>query len=118
MWYKGNLCRQISLVKQGKSHIWLRLNQTLGITDRDLYLCAICIPPVDSPFFEENIFDTLHSEIAYFQAQGNMLLTGDLKGEQELNLMSWIHRATTMYLVRPPFLPHQPSPVGTTLSLK
>ena len=66
--------------KQGKSHIWLRLDQTLGITDRDLYLCAIYISPVDSPYFEEDIFETLHSEITYFQAQGNMLLTGDLNG--------------------------------------
>ena len=80
VWYKGDLCRQISVVKQGKSHIWLRLDQTLGITDRNLYVCAIYIPPVDSPYFEEDIFETLHSEIAYFQAQGNVLLTGDLNG--------------------------------------
>ena len=73
MWYKGDLCCQISPVKQGESHIWLRLDQTLGITDRALYLCAIYIPP-------EDIFETLHSEIAYFHAQGNMLLTGDLNG--------------------------------------
>jgi len=78
VWYKEDLCSQISTVKQGKSHIWLRIDQTLGITDRDLYLCAIYIPPVDSPYFEEDIFDTLHSETAYFQAQGNVLLTGDL----------------------------------------
>ena len=55
------------------------LDQTLGITDRDLYLCAIYIPPVDSPYFEDDIFD-LHSEIPYFQAQGNVFLTGDLYG--------------------------------------
>ena len=58
----------------------MRLDQTLGITDRDLYLCGIYIPPVDSPYFEEDIFDTLHSDIAYLQAQGNELLTGDLNG--------------------------------------
>lgn len=58
VWYKGDLL--ISPVKQGKSHIWLRLDQTLGITDRDLYLCAIYIPPVDSPYFEEDTFETLH----------------------------------------------------------
>ena len=80
MWYKGDLCCQISPVKQGKSHIWLRLDQTLDITDRDLYLCAIYIPLVDSPYFEEDIFETLHSEIAYFQAQGKILITGDLSG--------------------------------------
>ncbi|XP_044033496.1 uncharacterized protein LOC122867160 isoform X1 [Siniperca chuatsi] len=34
----------------------------------------------DSPYYEEDIFETLHSEIAHFQAQGNVLLTGDLKG--------------------------------------
>ena len=80
VWYKGDLCHQISPVKQGKSHIWLRLAQTLGIADRELYLYAMYIHPVDSPYFEEYIFDTLHSEIADFQAQGNVLLTGDLNG--------------------------------------
>ena len=84
MWYKGDLCHKISPVNQGKSHIvnqpWLRLDQTLGITDRDLHLCAIYIPPVDYPYFEEDIFDTLHSEIAYVQAQEKVLLSGDLNG--------------------------------------
>lgn len=78
MWYKINICCQISPINS-KSHIWLRLDQTLGITDRNLYVCAIYIPPVD-PHFEEDIFETLHSEITYFQAQGKVLLTGDLNG--------------------------------------
>lgn len=52
VWYKGDLCLQISPVKQGKSHFWLRLHQTLGITDRDLNLCAIYIPPVNSHYFD------------------------------------------------------------------
>ena len=86
VWYKGDLCHQVSPVKQGKSHIWLRLDQTLGIADRVLYLCAICIPPVDSPNFEEDIFDTIHSEIADFQAQGNVLLTGDLNEQTGIEL--------------------------------
>ena len=58
----------------------IRLDQTLGITERNLYLFAIYIPPVDSPYFEDDIFENLHSEIAYFQAQGNVFLTGDLYG--------------------------------------
>lgn len=60
-----DLCPQISPVKQGKSHIWLRLDQTFGITDKDIYLCAMYTLPVDSPYFEEDNFDILHSEIAH-----------------------------------------------------
>ena len=41
VWYKESLCHHISPVKQGKSYIWLRLDQTLGITDRDIYVLFI-----------------------------------------------------------------------------
>ena len=78
VWYKENLSSQITPEKQGKSHIWLKLDKSLGITDRDLYLCALYIPPVDSPYFDDNIFETLSSEITHFQAQGNVILFGDL----------------------------------------
>ena len=99
-----------------KSHVWLRLDQTQDTTDRDLYLCVIYIRPVDSPYFEEEIFYTLHSEIGDFQAQGNVLLTGDLNGQTGIEPDVMDPQATTMYLVRPSCLPHQPSPVGTTLT--
>lgn len=36
------------------------------------------MPPTESPYFEEDIFETLHREINHFQAQGNVLLCGDL----------------------------------------
>ena len=36
--------------------------------------------PVIYPYFEEDMFETLHSGIIYFQAQRNVLLPGDLNG--------------------------------------
>ena len=78
VWYKEEFHSQITPEKQGKSHIWLKLDKSLGITDRDLYLCALYIPPIDSPYYDDNIFETLHSEITNFQAQGHVILFGDL----------------------------------------
>lgn len=46
--------------------------------EKDIYLCAIYIPPVESPYYYEEIFSILLTEITHFQAQGNVLLHGDL----------------------------------------
>nr|WPH61295.1 reverse transcriptase [Somniosus microcephalus] len=78
VWYKGELDKHISPVKQGKSHVWLKLDKNIGIAKKDVYLCAIYIPPIDSPYFEEELFDTLHMEISHFQAQGKVIICGDL----------------------------------------
>ncbi|KAG1932341.1 kinesin-like protein KIF13A [Pimephales promelas] len=47
-------------------------------TDEDMYLCATYIPPYESPYYNEDIFPTLQSEIVYFQSVGSVLLMGDL----------------------------------------
>ncbi|KAK3562981.1 hypothetical protein QTP86_013199 [Hemibagrus guttatus] len=38
----------------------------------------IYIPPSDSPYYDEEIFPQLHTETCSFQAQGNVLICGDL----------------------------------------
>ena len=35
-------------------------------------------PPIESPYFNEDIFSTIEEEISHFQAQGSVLITGDL----------------------------------------
>lgn len=41
-------------------------------------MCAIYIPPSESPYYNEEIFDTIQEQIIYFQTQGNVLVCGDL----------------------------------------
>ncbi len=61
----------------GKYYIWLKLKKELLLTDRELFVCTIYIPPSESPYSSEDTFLTLETEISYFQAQGNVLICGD-----------------------------------------
>ena len=78
LWYRGDLAKHITTVQQGKTHIWLKISQTIGTCDKNIYLCAAYTPPSESPYFNEEFFNTLHTEIVHFQAQGNVMVCGDL----------------------------------------
>jgi len=76
IWYKSDLHIQIDPIKMGKYCIWLKLKNELLLADRELFVCAIYIPPSESPYFSEDTFHTLETEISHFQAQGNALICG------------------------------------------
>jgi len=76
VWCREDLAKHISTVSVGKFHCWLKINQ-IGISTKEIYLCAIYIPPADSPYHEEEYLNNIHTEISHFQAQGNVLLCGD-----------------------------------------
>lgn len=78
VWFKDHLWHYIQPVKKGKTHIWIKLKRELLCLDEDLYLCATYIPPYESPYYNDDIFSTLQSEIIYFQSLGSVLLMGDL----------------------------------------
>lgn len=77
LWYKEDLAKHISVITLGKFHCWLKLNNQIGISTTDTYLCAIYIPPAESPYHDEEYLNNIHTEISRFQAQGNVLLCGD-----------------------------------------
>ena len=60
------------------STIWIKISKNITGTDRDLFLCTVYIPPIDSPYYSEETFPNLHTQICRFQAQGNVLICGDL----------------------------------------
>ncbi len=78
VWFKEHLWQYIQPVKKGTTHIWIKLKKEILCLDEDLYLCASYIPPRESPYYNEDIFSTLQSEIIYFQSLGPVLLMGDL----------------------------------------
>lgn len=78
IWYKANLVQYIELIKKGEFSIWLKIKKDLITTDKDVFLCAAYIPPSQSPYFNEDSFSILEDEISYFQAQGSVLICGDL----------------------------------------
>ena len=48
------------------------------MTDKNVFLCATYIPPSESTYFNEESFSILEGEISHFQAQGKVLVCGDL----------------------------------------
>lgn len=77
IWHKLEIDKYIQLIKKEESHVWLKINNQLSQTTKDIFLCALYIPPSESPYYNENIFETLHSQINHFQALGSVLVCGD-----------------------------------------
>lgn len=78
VWFKDHLQQYIQPMKKGKTHIWIKIQKEILCLDEDLYLCSTYIPPYESPYYNEDIFSILQSEINYFQSRGSVLLMGDL----------------------------------------
>ena len=78
IWYKANLVQYIKLIKKREFSILIKIKKDLITTDKDVFLCAAYIPPSQSPYFNEHSFSILEDEISYFQAQGSVLICGDL----------------------------------------
>lgn len=106
IWYKENLTQQIQLIKKGKYHIWLKISDNTTY-NQPLFLCAIYIPPPNSPYCEENAFEKLQNEILHFQTKGYTLICGDFNartgrdkdfistvGDDHISELSAIHTET------------------------
>lgn len=77
IWYKSELTHCIKLIKTGAFFIWLEINKELTLTQKNVFLCAAYIPPIESPYFKEDMFSTLEDEINHFQARGHIVVCGD-----------------------------------------
>ncbi len=75
IWTKSEL--SIELVKREQYHLWLKIKKGIISTSQPVFLCAIYIPPLESPYFQEETFQNIEQEISHFQAQGNVLLMVD-----------------------------------------
>ncbi len=61
--------------------MWLKIKKGIISTSQPVFLCAIYIPPHESSYFQEETFPNIEQEISHFQAQGNVLLMGDLNSK-------------------------------------
>ncbi len=84
IWYKSKFHNHINTVKQGKCYTWLKIHKELLSSRKDIFLCAIYIPPSESPYYSEDTLSTLEEETSHFQAQGNVLICGDLNARTGL----------------------------------
>ena len=78
IWFKTELTHAIKQIKIGPFFIWLEINKSLTSTEKNVFLCATYIPPIESPYFKEDMFSTLEEDITHFQASGQIIVCGDL----------------------------------------
>ena len=74
-------------MKESNFTVWFKLCKDVLSTLRDLYICAVYIPPQNSTYYKNNYdtldpesvtpIDHLENEIAQFQDTGDILLLGD-----------------------------------------
>ena len=58
-------------------YIWCKLDKSFFHLEKDIFLCAIYIPPRDSPYFNPDTFLDLENDIAKFSNEGHVMLSGD-----------------------------------------
>lgn len=78
VWYKEELHDNITAIKKGESHIWIRISSSILASQSNIYLCAAYIAPPESPYFIPDIYEVLQSEVIHFQSLGQVLILGDL----------------------------------------
>ena len=67
----------IKLISHRNNFLWTKLDKTFLHIEKDIFLCAVYIPPRDSPYFNPDIFDELQNDITKFSSKGFGLLEGD-----------------------------------------
>lgn len=76
--FKLAIKQSIKLIASNPHFIWAKLENTFFNLNQGIFLCAIYVPPRDSPYFNPDIFDDLQTDIAKFSSEGLIMLTGDL----------------------------------------
>lgn len=59
----------IELVNKEQYHLWLKIKEGIISASQPVFLCAIYIPPLESPYFQEETFQNIERGISHFQAQ-------------------------------------------------
>ena len=97
VWFRESIKKYVHIERKGPSHIWIKLSKELTFSDHDTYLCALYIPPYESPYYSESTFENLKSEIIAFQSIGKILLMGDLNARTG-NDLDFIYPAGLKYI--------------------
>jgi len=85
--YKNYLRNGISFIKSHPNYIWCKLNHTFFNLEQDVYLCALYIPPHNSPYFDPELFVNTETDIALFHRKGFIMLAGDFNARRLVKLM-------------------------------
>ena len=76
--FKTVLKKGIKPILFHSDYIWCKLDKSFFHLEKDIFLCAIYIPPRNSPYFNIDVFNDLENDIAKFSNEGYVILSGDL----------------------------------------
>ena len=57
--YNDKLQEHITIMNKSKNSLWCKFSKNILNSNNDLFLCGIYIPPDNSKYFENSIFDEL-----------------------------------------------------------
>ncbi len=73
--------KDVQIIKENDLFVWLKLNKDLIGSIRDVYICALYVPPKDSSFWNThrdcNPYNLLEQDIVSYQREGDIMLLGD-----------------------------------------
>ena len=67
----------ITVLKQSKYLIWMKLDKSIFNFKRNIYLCFVYIKPYQSKDLSETIFSKLQSDITIYSSLSDILISGD-----------------------------------------
>jgi endonuclease/exonuclease/phosphatase (EEP) superfamily protein YafD len=69
--------QELQDVTTSQNRIWFKLEKDFFGLEKDLFICACYIPPLNSPYYKDD-FSILEDEISHLSGKGNILVIGDL----------------------------------------
>ena len=75
--FKSKFESMVTVEKLTKNFLWCLIDKSVFNASQDLFLCGVYIPPIKSPYFNDEIFENLEADMLYFSQKGNIMLLGD-----------------------------------------
>lgn len=77
LFYKESIAKFISKVKSTSYYICCKIEKQLFNISKDVYVCAVYIPPDNSRYFNQELLDELVDDILVFSSMGHLIILGD-----------------------------------------
>ena len=75
--FKSKFQQYITIIQNSCTILWCKLSKEVAGYEKDAYICALYIPPQNSPHFHTEIFEELENSIINYSSKGHILLLGD-----------------------------------------
>ena len=79
IYIKQHLYNSVIISKIARDRVWMRIKAPIINANRDVYICALYVPPIDSSSMltSDSPWDEIQSEIIKFNKQGDLISIGD-----------------------------------------